>query len=262
MRTNNKTGKVGIIIQARLGSTRLPGKVLRPLFNNNTLISVLVNNLKRSLYYTGDNLIIATTKNSCDDKLAAYATGIGVSVIRGSEENVLDRFIQSGAGRDFEHMVRICSDNIFTDIALMDFAISYQMANEAIDYVSFGINNTPAMLTHYGFFSEVIKYDALKRFHQEIAETKDDFEHVTKGIYTRPELFSTHFIDLSVFFNNSLPIRTTVDTAEDFAITDQLYRELSMKKKQWCFIEVLNHLNNRQELISVMEKLILSNKKQ
>ena len=100
-----------IIIQARVGSSRLPGKMTRPFFNGNTILEILIKEFKFSLEKTP--LIIATSDNPRDDQIKAIAEKNGVNYFRGSEEDVLARFIQATENRSETYVARICGDNPF-----------------------------------------------------------------------------------------------------------------------------------------------------
>lgn len=261
MQTTKNNPQIAVIIQARMRSTRLPGKVIRPFFNGETLISALAGKLRQSAYAANAAVMIAIPDGLPDNRLEQYAKEKKIPCFRGSEDNVLERFVKAAETQSFDLVVRICSDNLFLDIELMDKAIGYHTANPDLDYVSFKIDGVPAMLTHFGFFSEIIKKDALNRFFGKIAENKEDFEHVTKGIYTRPEEFKCGFIDLSTELKDAPPVRTTIDTPEDFELVNQLYREISEKFTRIGYREVLEFLKNNPELSEQMKNQINSNKK-
>jgi len=242
-------------------STRLPGKVIRPFFNGATLISSLAGKLRRSKFAQHSVVMIAIPDGLPDNRLEQYAREKKISCFRGSEDNVLERFVKAAETRPFDLVVRICSDNLFADVELMDKAIEYHMANPELDYVSFEVNGVPAMLTHFGFFSEIIRKDSLKRFYENVAETKEDFEHVTKGIYTRPEVFRCGFIDLSEELKGAPPVRTTIDTPEDFELVNSLYRAVSEKYPEIGYHQVLEFLKVNPEYSETMKNQIKSNKK-
>ena len=102
----------GVIIQARLGSKRLPNKVFKTIGNKNLLEHIVIN-LKR---YLKCSIIIATTKNKKDDKLAKWCKKKNLKVYRGEESNVLKRYYLCSLRFKFKHIIRITSDNPFTDI--------------------------------------------------------------------------------------------------------------------------------------------------
>lgn len=101
---------VGIIIQARMGSTRLPGKILKKFDGEKTLLETLLENLHK---VSGVKVIVATSVNANNDQLENFLLEKGEFVYRGSESDVLDRFIQAAEINHVDGIVRICSDNPF-----------------------------------------------------------------------------------------------------------------------------------------------------
>lgn len=103
---------IGIIIQARMGSTRLPGKILKKFDGEKTLLETLLENLHK---VSGVKVIVATSVNANNDQLESFLLEKGELVYRGSESDVLDRFIQAAETNHVDGIVRICSDNPFLD---------------------------------------------------------------------------------------------------------------------------------------------------
>jgi spore coat polysaccharide biosynthesis protein SpsF (cytidylyltransferase family) len=258
--TSKKVPRIGFIVQARLGSSRLPKKVLRKFHNGETLISIITTRLKKSLFYSTDNIIVATTHNQRDDELYRYCIENDIQVVRGSEENVLDRFYCAARKVGFEYVVRICSDNPFLDVDLLDLAITQLLENNDSDYVSFSIHDKPAMLTHYGFFSEVFTFNSIAKL-RSITSQQEDLEHVTKGMYTRPLDFKCRFMDLSEIFAEGDTIRTTIDSIDDFDLVDSIYKDLLKWKAEFNFLNVLSFIKNNPYILQKMEKQIETNKK-
>ena len=150
---------VGIIIQARMGSTRLPGKILKQFYGGKTLLETLLDNLHK---VEGAKVIIATSVNENNDPLETFLVEKGELVYRGSENDVLERFINAAEENDIDGIVRICSDNPF-----MDWHGVSQLNEKAntsnADYIGFHINNQPSILTHFGFWGEFVRLEAFKR---------------------------------------------------------------------------------------------------
>lgn len=136
-------------------------------------------------------VILATTENPGDDILVEIAKAKGVSVFRGSEENVLDRFI--GAAEEFgvEKIIRVCADNPFLDMERSGHLI-VRFGESKADYWCYALEDgTPSIKTHYGFWAEGVTLAALKKAASLIQE-KVYLEHVTNFIYTNPGLFSIY----------------------------------------------------------------------
>ena len=109
--------KVTFIIQARLSSTRLPNKVILPFWNGKTIIDLLIEKLKT---FNDCNIILATSDLSANLPLVEVAKRANVDYFQGSENDVLQRFIDAAEIQDAEHIIRICADNPFLDINEID----------------------------------------------------------------------------------------------------------------------------------------------
>ena len=103
---------IGIIIQARLGSTRLPRKILKEFYSGKTLLETVISNLQK---VAGAKIIVATSVNPNNDELESFLKERGITVFRGSEDDVLSRFIGAAKDNKVDGIVRICSDNPFLD---------------------------------------------------------------------------------------------------------------------------------------------------
>lgn len=194
---------VGVIIQARMGSTRLPGKVLKPILGN-PLLYYSVFRSKLSKYV--DKVIVATTENS--PEIIRWCQNNQVDFFIGSETDVLDRYYQAAQAFDLITIVRVTSDNPFVDPRMIDLGVLY-LQNTDCDYVS---NQIQTRSWPYGLGIEVFTSKALKTCWKK-ASSSEDREHVTPFILQNPELFSLRELprcgDLSYE-------RITVDTLEDF----------------------------------------------
>ena len=112
--------QLGIILQARTGSTRMPEKVILPFYQEQSILDLLLEKVKK----LGVQVVLATTINPFDDRICALAGNHNVPVFRGSENDVLDRFIQAAQQYSFSKIIRVCADNPFLDAAEMQTLIS------------------------------------------------------------------------------------------------------------------------------------------
>jgi spore coat polysaccharide biosynthesis protein SpsF (cytidylyltransferase family) len=216
--------QVGIIIQARNGSTRLPGKMSTPFYQEQTLLEVILRKLDP--LKKERKVILATTTNPSDDSLADMAQELGFDVFRGDENKVLKRFIEAAETFQLTGLVRICADNPFIQPNLISELITSFNPSET-DYKSWLINEKrPSIKTHSGFFAEAISLSALKQTER---KTTDSFylEHVTNYIYGNPEHFKIEWIPFNEPFLDK--IRLTIDTIHDFQVSSFLYSELYPK---------------------------------
>ena len=247
---------IGFIIQARMGSTRFPEKILRPFHGNDTMIDIILNRLHQA---TNEKIIVATTTRERDDVLANHLIDKNELVYRGSENDVLDRFIQAAEAFDLEGIVRICSDNPFLDpngvVALIDKA-----RNSKADYIGFKINGLPSIKTHFGFWGEYVTLEALKKV---AVSTKDSqaHEHVTIHVYSHPETFHCEWVDCPDFIQGRNDIRLTVDTQEDFSNTQRVYSDLVKTYPNFGLQEIVNYIDQHDELKSSMKRIIKQNAK-
>jgi len=202
------------ILQARMSSSRLPGKVLRPVLGE-PMIGRQVERLRRSTRLTG--LTIATSVDASDDVIEAYANQIGVACFRGPLDDVLARFIgaleAAGSPKTF---VRLTADCPLADWRLLDACIDAHQAVGA-DYT----HNSPGWTYPKGLDVEICETAALRRADAE-GRTAYDREHVTPYIYGHPELFRIE----AVTRDPPLRYRWTVDTPEDFAFVTAVYAAL------------------------------------
>ena len=206
---------IGIIIQARVGSTRLPGKVLRPM-NDKPLLAHVVSRL--AALKTPAKIIVATSTLAADDAIAQWCETSHTPCFRGSEGDVLDRYVQCAMLQNFSHVVRLTADNPFTDMEELDRLITLHR-NGGYDY-SHSFGQLPI-----GVGAEIFTMDALKRSHAE-GKAPHHREHVNEYILEHPDLFRTGILDIPL--DKSAPqLRLTVDTEEDFSRVETIVAQIS-----------------------------------
>jgi spore coat polysaccharide biosynthesis protein SpsF len=209
-----KQGKIVAIIQARMGSTRLPGKVLKEI-GGKFILEILVNRLKRAKRIS--SIVVATTERKEDDKIVELAKKLGVEWFRGSEDDVLTRFVEASRAVSADIIIRITSDNPLTDPELMDGLIKAHLESEA-DY-------THCMESPLGTSVEVVNRETLERI-DSIAKDAEYREHVTLYIREHPELFKIHVVKAEDFGLNHPNLRLTVDTEDDLELMRKLQENL------------------------------------
>lgn len=249
----------GIIIQARTGSTRLPRKMVLPFYNNKGIIEILVERLKKNIP-ANIQIIVATTDNERDDIIADAAQQAGCEVFRGSENDVLGRFIAAAEQYGTDRIIRVCADNPFIDMNGIMTLIDYMSRHEEFDYVTFAkANGTPVMKTHYGFWAEAVTINALKK----VAELTDDklyHEHVTNYIYANKDIFNIHFINIPEELDRNNRLRLTLDTQEDFDMQKEIFAKV-MEKGGICMDNVMKVIEENPQYYDAMEKQIIRNSK-
>jgi spore coat polysaccharide biosynthesis protein SpsF len=210
------------ILQARMSSTRLPGKVMKPLIGK-PMIDRHLERLRRC--ETLDRIIIATSTDPSDDGLAAHLQEGGVEVFRGSLHDVLDRY--ASAARVLKvagPVVRLTADCPLADPGLIDDCVRLQAMLDA-DYCS----NTRRRTYPRGLDVEVFKLECLLAAAE---EAKDPYEreHVTPFLYFHPERFTQGELYQAV---DETPLRWTVDTPEDYAFVNRVYEALYARNPEF-----------------------------
>lgn len=248
--------QLGIILQARTGSTRMPEKVILPFYEGKSILDLLIEKVQK----LSIPAVLATTVNPADDRICDLAARHDFPVFRGSENDVLDRFIQAAREHSFDKIIRVCADNPFLDLAGIQALVSEFEKSEA-DYLSYQLaGNKPSILTHFGFWTEAVRLDALEKA-QELTNEKLYHEHVTNFIYGNPEIFNVQFIQADQLVFSRTDIRMTLDTPEDFKIQQQIFATISKENPNFGIPEIVNWLDCRPEILEVMKNEILKNQK-
>ena len=229
--------RVMIFVQARMGSTRLPGKVLKKI-NQRALLSYEIERLKH--VHQAEGLVVLTTLNEGDDEIERFCQKERVAVFRGSEWDVLERFHQAAHVFKAQIVVRICGDCPLIDPGVIDQSIERFLCDEApYDYLS----NTSIRTFPRGLDVEVFSVSSLDRVVRE-ALLPEEREHVTPYYYRHPELFSlgslTYPKDYSLH-------RWTVDTSEDFELSSKILKELYSQDPLFTWHDVLHLLEEHPE---------------
>lgn len=231
-------GKTVCIVQARMNSTRLPGKILLEIAGH-PLLKHLIDRIKEAK--TIDEIVIATTINPDCRPIIELAEKEGVQWFAGDEDDVLARYLGAAKKTGAEHIVRITSDCPLIDPVTIDKIVNLYHDNQA-DYVS----NTIERTYPRGLDTEIFSFEALERADR-MAVDKPYREHVTLFMYRHPEEFDL----LNVFAEpplNRPDLRLTVDTKEDFRLIKEIYEALYEEGRIIKMAEVVALLNSRPEL--------------
>ena len=239
------------IIQARLGSTRLPGKILMKIQNKPILYYVL-NQVQHSKKIT--KIIVATTTNIQDDQIANFSSSFGIDFFRGDENDVLDRYYQCAKKVTSEIFVRITSDCPLIDPNLIDNCID-EFSKNNYDYFS-NIHKKDGNLWTYnpsgypmGFAVEVFSFDALKTAWIN-SKKLSEREHVTLYILNHPEIFKIGNIENT---NDHSDIRLTLDYKEDFDLI-KIVIEHFPKNEIFDLQKIISFIENKPELKNINSK--------
>ena len=197
------------VVQARTGSSRLPGKVLRPLLGRPVLEWVV--RAAKDVSSLSD-VVVATTTEPADDPVAELGARLGVRVVRGSTDDVLDRYLVALRGRQADAVARFTSDCPLLDPRVASTVVAAWLAAPEHDHVS---TVMPRCLPR-GMDAEVARVDTLEAISAELTtpELAHHRTHVTSFLYSQPERFRV----LGVAFHpSSDDLRVTLDTQDDFA---------------------------------------------
>jgi len=231
------------VIQARMGSSRLPGKVMKEAAGI-PLISHLLSRLKKSELI--DVIVIATSDNIENKPMISYLESKGYEVFKGSEEDVLDRFYQALKNKKADVVVRITGDCPLIDYKAVDFVIS-EFKKRKVDYLGCG-KSFPE-----GYGSEVFTFKSLEQAWQR-AVLRSEREHVTPYIWKHPEIFRVQKLDMAKDYSH---IRVTVDEPEDFTVVKAIFENFYPKKGEDFFLEdIADYLENHRDIYNINKHVI------
>ena len=219
---------VGIVVQAHMGSTRLPNKMMKNLFGKSVLAHI-IERLKRS--NTADKLIIATSDLSADDILVEECKKYNVDFYRGSDSDVLERFYQAAKFYGLSDIARVCADNTLIDWQIIDEEIKIYQSNQ-YDIVTCG-DTVPL-----GLGCEIFSFKLLEEARNKATEYYQH-EHVTPYLYE-------HFSNVYEYNipKNLKKYRFTLDTEEDWQLISNIYSELYHGDNNFLL----------EDIVAVMEK--------
>jgi spore coat polysaccharide biosynthesis protein SpsF len=235
------------IVQARIGSTRLPGKVLHDLAGE-PLLARCVERASRARTLNG--VVVATTVQEADRAIVDLCATRGWPPFRGSEEDVLDRYYQAAVTYQAEVVVRITSDCPLIEPQVIDWVVDeFLVRQPAVDYAA---NTLPPRTFPRGLDVEVLRLDVLERVWRE-DHNPATREHVTPYIYRHPERFCLHRVANEV---DDSAMRWTVDTPEDMELVRRIYdhfghdrftwREvLALLERQPAWLEINRHVQQK-----------------
>ena len=226
-------------------SSRLPGKILRPIVGKPTL-ELLIERLSHAKLI--DKIVIATTTNRTDDVVEELAHRLGVGCYRGSDDDVLDRVLKAAQANDTDIIVELTGDNPLIDPGIIDNLIEIYL-NNSYDYVS----NNLKLTYPNGLDAQVFSRNVL----EEVARlTSDlvDHEHVSLYIYDHPERYTLFNLESNLpkkYWN----LRLTVDTKEDFELIRIIFEELYPKNPNFSLEDILDLLEKKPKLIDINQHI-------
>jgi len=240
---------ISVIVQARMGSTRLPGKIFKEAGG----VSLLEFCLRRLSKVKGiQHLIVATSRAVVDDRVEEFCKSKSFEFFRGSENDVLSRYYEAAKQSGATIVVRATSDCPFLDPKLI-FEMISEFKRQQVDYLS---NNLRFSFPH-GLDAEVMRFSALEAAHQEAAHPEER-EHVSPFIRNHPERFK-----LSNFLNPLDPesrtdmfkMRWTVDHPQDYEFAKRVIEDFAISEPNFTWVELFNFLKQHPEIQAINQAL-------
>lgn len=235
--------KIIAVIQARMESTRLPGKVLKPVAGE-PMLKRIVERVSQSRCL--DSVIVATSCNSADNAIEEFCRQEGILCFRGSQDNVLERYYQCSSQYQGEIIIRLTADNVFVDPDIIMDAVQCFQINGQIDYLYYR-EGLPL-----GMAVEVFTMEALRKAYQEAGDAECK-EHVTLYMYRNPRSF--HCVREKGSEDYSF-LRLTMDTAKDYQMIEELYTCLLHKGMAVSYGNVVKELLHNEKLRSINEGIV------
>ncbi|MGE5473225.1 MAG: cytidylyltransferase domain-containing protein [Ignavibacteriales bacterium] len=235
------------IVQARMGSSRFYGKVLKEICGK-TIIEHIVYRLKQVQKI--DKVVLATSSTEKDNPIEELCKNKGIPFFRGSESDVLDRFYQAAkhfGAKNGDTIIRITGDCPLIDPKIVDEIIKMFIERDS-DY---GANVNPPTFPD-GLDTEVMKFSTLEKSWKE-AKLLSEREHVTLHIRNHPEIFSISNYVSDIDYSD---LRWTLDESEDFEVIKAIYENLYTEDKVFLMDDILKLLERKKEITEINKKFM------
>jgi len=236
---------IGCIIQARMGSTRLPGKVMKMIDEENPVLYYVLKQLQSSTLL--EKMVVATTILDEDDVIENYVKNMGIDVFRGNRNDVLDRYFECAKKFDIDVIIRITADNPLIDPTMVDGMIKKFMSN-TYDYLT----NAHVRTFPYGTEVEIFSFKALEKA-WENATKSSEREHVTQFFYNNLQLFKNHNVENSKNISN---LRWTIDRQNDFLLVKSIISKI--KQRPILMNDILDLFLKEPKLFEINKNSILN----
>lgn len=239
--------KIVIIIQARMSSSRLPGKVLLPLQGKSLLVR-MVERVSQTRYMV--NIVVATSTHKDDDAIVQECIANNITYFRGSMDNLLERHYEAAKAHQADIVLKIPSDCPLIDPRFIDEALDlFCEKARQYDYVS---NLHPASYPD-GNDVEIMSMTCLEKVNQEATNTWE-LEHTTPYIWEHPELFKIGNVSWSTGLDFSMSHRFTIDYPEDYQMIKCVFDKLFRTKRNFSCNDILQLLENEPKIFEINAK--------
>ena len=237
-------GNIVIVVQARMSSTRLPGKVMMPILGQ-TLLSRMIERLQQIKYSA--TLVIATSDNEEDDVIMHEAIKIGIPYYRGSKNNCLDRHYQAASEINAEYVLKIPSDCPLIDPRIIDRCLDFFF--KSTNNYDFVRNLHPATYPD-GNDVEIMTMECLERTWKN--GTKElELEHTTPYIWENPDLFTIGNVEWETGLDYSMSHRFTIDYLADYHFIEQVFTELYPANPNFSCMDIVDLLDRKPAIYAI-----------
>jgi spore coat polysaccharide biosynthesis protein SpsF len=202
-------------IEARMGSSRLPGKTLTPLFQEKPLLAWVVHRFKKARSL--DGVVVATTTSPKDDPIASWCAAAGVPCSRGSEEDVLDRVATAARSQGADAIVQMGADSAYLDFEMVDRLVALYKTGR-YDYVC----NDLKLTFPLGIYAHVVSVPVLAALNARADLTAEDREDVVRPIFEHPDRYRVTNLE-AAGAERRPDLRFTIDYAEDLELARAVY---------------------------------------
>ena len=238
------SAKIVIVVQARMSSSRLPGKVLLPILGK-SLLYRMIERLQMVKHQV--QIVIATSTDAKDDAIETEAANIGVPCYRGSLDNCLDRHYQAGLKYKADVVIKIPSDCPLIDPLIIDEVLDFYFTHEGeYDFV----NNLHPATWPDGNDVEIMTMACLEKNWKE-ASRPLELEHTTPYIWENPDQFKIANVTWSTGLDYSMSHRFTIDYPHDYDLINRVYEELYPAKVNFSCDDILALLTKKPEIYQI-----------
>ena len=228
-----------------MGSSRLPGKTMKPIYRGRSLLELVVTRFNRSCKV--DKVIVATTKKEMDDPIALWCEANNVSCYRGSEDDVLDRVVGAASLCDADVVVQMGADSAYLDPFLVDELVGLYQSGD-YDYVANDLQLTYPL----GIYAHVVKFKILERLNRDKRLSDADRQDVVRPIFEHVEQYKV----LNVVAPERLKfpeLRLTIDYSQDLELARKLYEFFDCDS--FSTVEIIDLFRHRPDLFFDMKQL-------